>query len=130
VHAEAFVCGSQRVTITSIVLPRGSNPAQILETVRADAAAGLLGEVDTQAVRVGGAPWMMMTGRDLGGVSAYAVWVDGMQMVGSVRDRLRMARDMFSAGRPPVAVAVAVAPGKAGAQEMLMDVLPKVLLPK
>lgn len=130
VRAEAFVCGSQRVTITSIVVPRGSNPAQILETARADAAAGLLGEVDTQAVRIGGAPWMMMTGRDLGGVSAYAIWVDGRQMVGSVRDRLQMARDMFSAGRPPVAVTVAVAPGKAGAQEILMDVLPKILLPK
>jgi hypothetical protein len=113
------LCGDQRLTATTRVLPRRSNPAQILEAARRDAAAGLLGEVDSEVVRFGGRPWVLMSGRDFGGVAAYAVWIDGRQSVGGLADRLRMARDMFSDGASPVVVTVAVAPGKPGAREAL-----------
>jgi len=119
IQTRAFACGDQLVTVTAKVLPRASNPARILETARTDASAGLQGEVDTEMVRLGGAPWIVMSGRDLGGVAAYAVWIDGRQAVGGLRDRVRMAHDMFSAGAAPVVVTVAVAPGKAGAREVL-----------
>jgi exosortase A len=118
-ETRGFVCGEQRLTVTTRVLARNSNPARILETARAEAAAALQGEVDSEVVRFGGAPWVLMSGRDLGGVAAYAVWIDGRQGVGGLRDRVAMARDMFTAGALPVVVTVAVAPGKAGAREAL-----------
>jgi hypothetical protein len=37
-----------------------------------------------------------------------------------------MARDMFSEGKAPVVVTIAVAPGKAGAREALLGVLAQV----
>jgi len=123
VETRGFVCGEQRLTVTTRVLARSSNPARILETARAEAAAGLQGEVDSEVVRLGGAPWVLMSGRDLGGVAAYAVWIDGRQGVGGVRDRVEMARDMFSEGALPVVVTVAVAPGKVGAREALAGFL-------
>jgi len=119
VQTQGFTCGEQRLTVTTSVLPRTSNPARILETARADAAAGLQGELDTETVRLGGAPWVLISGRDFGGVAAYAVWIDGRQSVGGLRDRLEIARDMFSTGKPPVVVTVVVAPGKPGAREVL-----------
>jgi len=119
VWSRVFACGDQRLTVTAEVLPRRSNPARILETARAEAVSGLQGEVDSEVVRFGGRPWVLMSGRDLGGVAAYAVWVDGRQGVGGLRDRVEMARDMFSAGVAPVVVTVAVAPGKLGAREAL-----------
>jgi hypothetical protein len=56
-------------------------------------------------------------------VAAYAVWIDGRQAVGGLRDRVEMARDMFTAGALPVVVTVAVAPGKMGAREALAGFL-------
>jgi exosortase A len=126
VRSDAFLCGDQRLTVTTTVLGRRSNPASILETARLEASAGLQGEVDSEVVRLGGAPWVVMSGRDLGGAAAYAVWVDGRQSVGGLRDRVAMARDMFSEGRAPVVVTVAVAPGKVGAREALVGVLAQV----
>jgi hypothetical protein len=119
VETRGFVCGDQRFTVTTRVLARSSNPARILETARAEATAGLQGEVDSEVVRFGGAPWVLMSGRDQGGVAAYAVWIDGRQEVGGLRDRIGMARDMFRAGALPVVVTVAVAPGKPGEREAL-----------
>jgi exosortase A len=119
VRSQAFACADQHFTVTTEVLPRRSNPARILEAARADAVSGLQGEVDSEVVRLGGRPWVLMSGRDLGGVAAYAVWVDGRQSVGGLRDRLEMARDMFSAGLAPVVVTVAVSPGMLGAREAL-----------
>jgi exosortase A len=123
VETRGFLCGDQRLTVTTRVLARNSNPARILETARAEAAAGLQGEVDSEVVRIGGAPWVLLSGRDLGGVAAYAVWIDGRQAVGGLRDRVEMARDMFTAGALPVVVTVAVAPGKMGAREALAGFL-------
>jgi exosortase A len=126
VRSDGFLCGDQRLTVTVTVLGRRSNPASILETARSEAASGLQGEVDSEVVWLGGAPWVVMSGRDQGGAAAYAVWVDGRQSVGGLRDRVAMARDMFSEGKAPVVVTIAVAPGKAGAREALLGVLAQV----
>jgi exosortase A len=107
---EDFSCNGQVVQVTFAVLPRGSNPAHILEVARSLASAGLTGEVDSQVVQVGGAPWIRLSSRDQGGGSAYAVWIDGVQRVGGLHDRLAMARDMFGAGAPPIAVSVRATP--------------------
>jgi exosortase A len=123
VRSDGVLCGDQRLTVTTTVLGRRSNPASILETARAEAAAGLLGEVDSEVVQLGGAPWVVLSGRDLGGAAAYAVWIDGRQSVGGLRDRVAMARDMFTLGSAPVVVTVAVAPGKGLAREALVGIL-------
>jgi exosortase/archaeosortase family protein len=123
ITVQEFECAAHTVRMTTAILARGTNPARILDTARIAAAAGLQGEIDTQAERIGGAPWVLMTARDNGGVAAYAVWIDGLQAAGGLHDRLKMARDLFSAGPPPVAVSVAVAPGHAGAREMLQGFL-------
>jgi hypothetical protein len=120
---QAFECAAQTVRMTTAILPRGTNPARILDTARTTAASGLAGEIDTQTEQIGGAPWVLMTARDLGGVAAYAVWIDGVQAAGGLHDRIKMARDLFSPGPPPVAVSVAVAPGHPGAREMLQGFL-------
>ncbi len=119
VSTQDFTCNGQTVRVTFAVLPRGSNPAQILEAARQAAAAGLLGEVDSQIEQVGGLPWVRLAARDLGGAGAYAVWIDGVQRVGGLHDRLAMARDMFSAGPAPIAVSIMVSPGAADAEGLL-----------
>ena len=116
---QDFVCNGQSVRVTFAVLPRGSNPAQILQAARESASRGLLGEVDGQVEQVGGVPWVRLVARDLGGAGAYAVLIDGVQRVGGLRDRLVMARDMFSAGAPPIAVSIMVAPGAPDADALL-----------
>jgi exosortase A len=123
VQTQEFSCNGQKMRVMFAVLPRGSNPAQILETARSDAAAGLNGEVDSQAIQVDGKPWIRLTSRDEGGSSAFAVWIDGAQRVGSLHDRLAMARDMFSAGSAPVAVSVAAFPAN---EDVLKIFLQKV----
>jgi exosortase A len=119
VSTEDFSCNGQDVRVTFAVLPRRTNPAQILEAARKAASSGLVGEVDSQVEMVGGVPWVRLAARDLGGAGAYAVWIDGVQRVGGLHDRLVMARDMFSAGAAPVAVSLRVAPGNGGADGFL-----------
>jgi hypothetical protein len=116
---QDFTCNGQSVRVTFAVLPRSSNPAQILEAAREAAASGLLGEVDSQVEQIGGQPWVRLAARDLGGAGAYAVWIDGVQRVGGLHDRLTMARDMFSAGVAPIAVSITVAPGAQDASALL-----------
>ncbi len=110
VSTQDFTCNGQKMRVIFAVLPRGANPAQILETARKNAAIGLSGEIDSQATQVEGKPWIKLVARDEGGSSAFAVWIDGVQRIGSLHDRLAMARDMFSAGEAPVAVSVAAFP--------------------
>jgi hypothetical protein len=55
----------------------------------------------------------------MGGAGAYAVWIDGVQRVGGLHDRLVMARDMFHAGPAPVAVSIVVSSGAPGADATL-----------
>jgi exosortase len=114
VSTQRFTCNGQAVRVMFAVLPRGTNPAQILEAARGNAESGLAGEVDSQATEVEGKPWMRLAARDEGGCSAFAVWIDGVQRIGSLHDRLAMARDMFSAGAAPVAVSVAAFPANEG----------------
>lgn len=119
VQAQSFRCAGQRITVTSTVLPRASNPSAILQTARSEAAAGLRGEVDSQVRQIGGAAWVVLSARGQGGSAAYALRADGQQMAGGLHDRIRLAGDMFTAGPPPVALVVAVMPGQDGAEDTL-----------
>ena len=122
---QQFTCNGQTVRVTFAILPRGSNPAQILEAARSNAEAGLSGEVDSQAAQLDGKRWIKLAARDEGGASAYAVWIDGVQRVGSLHDRLAMARDMFGAGSAPVAVSVSIFPMNDGLLTAFMQKIGK-----
>ena len=108
VARQAVQCGQAALQVTTTVLAPGANPARILAAARAPAEAVLVGEADSEAWRSPfGTPWMLLTVKETGQQSAYAVWVDGEPMLGSLRDRLAMARDMLKgAGQPTIAMAV------------------------
>jgi exosortase A len=129
IRTESFLCEGQQVQVTTALLPHGTNPARILESAGGKAAAGLLGEVDSQVEQIGGGPWVVLSGRDLGGIAAYAAWIDGEQRIGGLHDRLKMARDMFTQGPPVITESVAIAPGKPGAEAVLRAFLEKPLQP-
>jgi exosortase A len=122
---QSFTCNGQTVRVTFAMLAPGSNPAQILETARRNAESGLSGEVDSQTVQVDGKRWIKLAARDAGGASAFAVWIDGVQRVGSLHDRLAMARDMLGAGGAPVAVAVSTFPMNDGVLTAFMQKIGK-----
>ena len=84
------------------------------------------GEADSEAWRTpAGAPWMLLTVKESGQQSAYAVWVDGQPMLGGVRDRLRRAGGLLGRQQatrprqPSVAVAVTVQRAEADGGEAL-----------
>ena len=105
---QSVLCGRATLQITTTILPAATNPARILAAARTPAEATLDGEADSQAWRTpAGAPWMLLTVKETGRQSAYAVWVDGEPMLGGLHDRLRMARHMLDRRAGPcVAVAV------------------------
>ena len=86
--------------------------------------------MDSQTEEIGGLPWVRLAARDLGGAGAYAVWIDGVQRVGGLHDRLAMARDMFSAGAAPVAVSITVSPGAPDADALLASFMAKLAPPR
>ncbi len=121
VSTQTIRCGQATLRVVATALPAASNPARILAAARDPAAAALVGEADSEAWRTpAGAPWMLLTVKESGQQSAYAVWVDGQPMLGGLRDRLRMARDMLAAhASPSVAVAVTAQMGEADGGEGL-----------
>ena len=108
VSTQSIRCGQAVLRVTTTALPPASNPSRILAAARDPAAAPLVGEADSEAWRTpAGAPWMLLTVKETGQQSAYAVWVDGRPMLGGLGDRLHMARDMLGR-RASRSVAVAV----------------------
>ncbi len=104
---QVVQCRQATLRITATTLPPATNPGRILAAARDPAVAPLVGEADSEAWRTpAGAPWMLLTVKETGQQSAYAVWVDGHPMVGGLQDRLRMARDMML---PPISPSIAVA---------------------
>lgn len=98
------------VTVTQTVLPNRSNPARILAAARGPALAALGGDIDSGILDGPRHPWVLLTDRDTGAVSAYVVVVDGKPMLGGLHDRLHMAGDMLGRSRiPPRAIAVSAA---------------------
>jgi exosortase A len=102
---QAYACGAQPVSVAATSFPRRTNPARILESLRAAAATPLQGEIDQEIDHARGTPWAILTGRDAG-AAAYAIRLDNIQRVGGLRDRLAMARAMFTAGPPPIGLIV------------------------
>jgi exosortase A len=98
------------VTVTQTILPNRSNPARILAAAREPALAPLGGDIDTGILQAPRHPWVLLTDRDTGAVSAYVVWVDGIPMLGGLHDRLHMAGDMLGRSRIPTR-AIAVSAG-------------------
>ena len=95
------------VTVTTTTLPARTNPARILAAARDPALAALNGDIDSGILDGPRHPWILLTDRDSGAVSAYVVIVDGAPMLGGLHDRLRMAGDMLRhAWMQPVALAV------------------------
>jgi exosortase A len=113
---EPYTCNGQAITVTTMAFPRRANPARILESVRELAATGLRGEVDGERA----ANWAILTGQE-SGAAAYAIRLDGVQRFGSLRDRLAMARAMFSDGEPPLGIVI-TAPSR--------DVLSAIIAPR
>ncbi len=105
---QVLRCGQATVRVIATALPPAANPSRILAAARVPALAPLDGEADSEAWRApSGAPWMLLTVKETGQQSAYAVWVDGRPMLGGLSDRLQMARDMLATrASPSVAVAV------------------------
>ncbi len=108
ISTQTIRCGQARLRVIATTLPPATNPSRILAAARNVAVAPLIGEADSEAWRTpAGAPWMLLTVKETGQQSAYAVWVDGQPMLGGLQDRLRMARDMLAPhASPSVAVAV------------------------
>ncbi len=121
VSTQTIRCGQSILRIVATALPAASNPSRILAAARDPAVAVLDGEADSEVWRTpAGAPWMLLTVKESGQQSAYAVWVDGQPMLGGLQDRLRMARDMLAAhASPSVAVAVTVQAAEADGGEKL-----------
>ena len=95
-------CGQATLRVIATTLPSAANPSRILAAGRDPALAPLTGEADSEAWRTpAGAPWMLLTVKETGEQSAYAVWVDGHPMIGGLRDRVAMARDMLATNAPP-----------------------------
>ncbi len=108
VSTQTVQCGAARLRVIATTLPSGANPTAILEAGRKAALDGLGTDIDSEAWRTpSGAPWVMLTAHETNRQAAYAVWVDGRQVLGGLRERLVMARDMFGhASTPPLAIAV------------------------
>jgi exosortase A len=112
VSVDVYQCGPGRVTVLAARLPHGTNPARIIGLARQNALAALGTDIDSEPWQGPAGPWTMLTARDTRRAAAYAVWVDGVQRIGGLHDRLTMARDMFRAGPDtPVAVSVTMSPG-------------------
>jgi exosortase A len=121
VSLQAYRCGDLQVQVIATTLPPGSNPARVLDAGRNAALAGLGGNIDSEPwYTADSAPWVVLTARDTSQAAAYAVWTGGRQVIGGLRDRLAMARAMFTP-RPgaTVAIAVTVSPGKPWAEDVL-----------
>jgi hypothetical protein len=110
VTVQHLAAGGTPVTVTTTLLPVRSNPARIIAAARDPALAALGGDIDTGILNGPHHPWMLLTDRDTGAVSAYMLVVDGTPMLGSLHDRLHMAADMLGRSHAgPKAVAVSAA---------------------
>jgi exosortase A len=107
VNVQHMTSAGEPITVTQTILPNRSNPARILAAAREPALASLGGDIDTGILDGPRHPWVLLTDRDTGAVSAYVLVVDGEPMLGGLHDRLRMAGDMLGRSRiPPRALAV------------------------
>ncbi len=118
VSSQAYRCAGRTIRVTTTALPFGANPNTVLDAARTTAADGLGSDLDGAVWRAAGAPWMLLSAADTGRVSAYAVWINGRQSLGGLRDRLILTKmGLGGTGRPAVAVAVTIAPGGQGASD-------------
>jgi exosortase len=102
VSVQDVHCGASDFRVTTTVLPRGANPARILDSARAPATEGLEGDVDStlwHAPAPSGAPWMVVEAHDKGRYGAFAIVLDHDQLVGGLHDRLRMAHEMLGGAK-------------------------------
>ena len=115
VSDQTYRCSTLTIHVITTTLPFGIKPNRVLEAARLSAEAGLGADLDEAEWHGAGAPWMLLSAADTGRVAAYAVWVDGRQCLGSIRDRWTLTRmALGGAGRPPVVVAVTASPGGPG----------------
>ena len=124
VSTQTYRCGTQTVRVTATTLPFGAKPNDVLSAARRSAADGLGSDLDEAVWHGAGAPWMVLSAADTGRVAAYAVWVDGRQVLGGLHDRLVLTQmALGGAGRTSVAVAVTITPGGPGASDAVKQFL-------
>jgi exosortase A len=129
VSTQEVLCDGARIRVVATTLPPRSNPSRILDAARNAAGAALTGETDATLWRTpAGAPWILLSAHDSHQEAAYALSVEGAQMVGGLHDRVRMARDMFDGRKPPVGVAVSVESPLVDADERLRTFLSQNVL--
>ena len=119
---QEFGCQEGVVRVESRTVSARLNPARVLDAARVPALSALGSDVDTGLLDMKGADppaWVLMTDRETERVSAYVVWVDGMAALGSLRDRLRLARAMFAGWHAPSVTLVVSAPNLALLQAFL-----------
>jgi hypothetical protein len=122
VSVQDVHCGASDFRVTTTALPRGANPAHILDAARAPATEGLEGDVDSTLWHgPSGAPWMVVEAHDKGRFGAFAIVLDHDQLVGGLHDRLRMAHDML--GRATASAPIAFSVNLRSADRDAMDQL-------
>jgi exosortase A len=125
---QHFTCGETHITARLSMLPHRINPSRLIALAEsqpddllpgADLDGGLL-------VVPGGTPpsWVLQRDERAPRALAYTLFIDGAPALGTVGDRIHLARLMLSgAGRPPGVLAVAVTAGRGDAVRTLREFL-------
>jgi exosortase A len=138
---QSFDCGDAKFTMTTQVFARGSNPAKVIGSIRSIATDGMDADMDQSVMHIdAGMPdeWVMLSENNGRKASAYVFWLDGSPALGSIRDRIRLARAMFATDqRPALGIVIAVDADRAvrarrlrefvSAQDQLADQISKQL---
>jgi exosortase A len=105
---QDFTCGTARLTARLLLLPRRANPSHVIMAAQSQAAQLLPGaDLDAGMLTLQGATprrWHLQNDQRGARAAVDLVFVDGAPALGGLRDRLRLAADMFAF--PPVAPAV------------------------
>lgn len=122
---QNFICADSRITMTTAVFSRGTNPALVIGDVRGIAMDNLNADMDQSMLHIeGGKPdtWVMLSENGGRRASAYVFWLDGQSAIGSLGDRIRLAHSMFDGGlRPPLGIVVSIEADKAVRARRLRD---------
>jgi exosortase A len=112
---QTFQCGDAVVTARTELLPTRANPAWVMRAGADWVGAMVPGhDVDNRLLAVGGvapATWHLTMDTESPRAAASVVYVDGRPVLGGLRDRLHLARDLLAgatgAAGAPVSLAVA-----------------------
>jgi exosortase A len=112
---QTFQCGDAVVQARTEILPAQANPAWVVRAGSDWVGAMVPGhDSDNRLLTLGGAApvvWHVLMDADSPRAAASVLFVDGRPVLGGLRDRLHLARDLLSGGaRAPVSLAVATAP--------------------